>query len=476
MEKKLLSIFLTLILSASLMYANENLDDDLAGFGNDIQTEEVSELDGFSDEGFSDNDFSNYLNETTTTKSQEETNGIKLSGDFAFKTAYGTKSHKVDGVEYSGFNQAQTSIYLQLNAKLDDNFKVRVSGDAFYDAIYDLHPNSNYSDDILGAYKTQIRFDDVYIQGSITSNLDMKLGRQIVIWGKSDSIRITDVINPLDNRQPGLTDIEDLRLPTTMLKLDYYTGDWELSAMAIGESRVMIEAPARSEFFNVDAIFPSAPNPFLEFDEPSSSLDNMQYAFAANGIFSSWDLSFYAADVFDQKWHLEGNKRVVSKVKMLGTALNIVYGSWLLKMEVAYLEGVKYNTTSDSKNRMDILVGFDYMGLKDTTITLEMANKHIYDYETQMQYPSDFVEKNELQTAFRYTQSYLNDTLDISVLLNIFGESFQKGGFGRIWCEYQIIDALNTEFGYVEYIGGDKPFLEVNKDNDRLFANIKYSF
>jgi hypothetical protein len=261
-----------------------------------------------------------------------------------------------------------------------------------------------------------------------------------------------------------------------MLKLDYYVGDWELSAMAIAESRIMIEAPPRSEFFNVDGIFNTAPTPFFELEKPDNSWENMQYAFAANGIFSGWDLSFYAADVLDQKWHIKNKKRVLSKVKMAGSALNIAYGSWLFKSEVAYINGVRYNSTQDDKNRLDALVGFDYMGLKNTTISLEIANRHVFDYETKMQGAMDFIERNEMQTALRYTQNFLNDTLDISALLNMFGTSWEKGGFARVWLEYDVMDALNTEFGYVEYIGGDRVFLELNKDNDRLFANIKYSF
>ena len=470
MGSKLFKLFISLVFSVSTLYAQADLEDDLAGFDTigEKVTEEFSELDGFEDDTL--------LTLEDQKELKEKPSRIKLSGDLAFKTAYSIKEHKVDGVDYRGFNQAQTSLYVQLDTKLNDNFKLRMSTDLFYDAIYDLHPNTNYNDDILDAYKTQVRLDDVYIQGSLLNNLDIKLGRQIVIWGKSDSIRITDVINPLDNRLPGLTDIEDLRLPTTMLKLDYYVGDWEISAMAIGESRIMIEAPARSEFFNVDALFSGAPNPFLELEEPDNSVDNMQYAFAANGIFSGWDLSFYAADVLDQKWHIENNKRVVSKVKMAGSALNIAYGNWLLKTEAAYLNGIRYNSTIDSKNRLDLLVGFDYMGFRDATISVEVSNRHIYDYEIQMQSGMDYVDQDEMQTALRYTKNFLNDTLDISVLLSMFGSSWENGGFSRLWFEYDIMDALNTEFGYVEYIGGDKPFLEINKDNDRLFASLKYSF
>lgn len=424
LHKVLLSSFIAVSLASSI-YADTSMEDDLSGF----DTEEVIEK---TDEA--DADLAGFDDEPSEVASEEETpkkeKRVTISGNLAFKTSLGYQEHKVDGIEYSGINQAQTSLFLELDAKLSDDWKLKISGNTFYDAIYDIHSTNNYSNDILDAYKTQLRLDDTYIQGRITSSLDAKIGRQIVVWGKSDSIRITDVINPLDNRTPAMTDIEDLRLSVGMLKLDYYVGAWNLSAMVIPENRIMIEAPARSEFFPVDAIFPVAPNPFIDLETPSTSWDNMQYAFGANGVFSGWDLSFYAADVLDQKWHIDpaSMTRKVSRIQMLGSAINIASGSWLLKSEIAFLKGVKYNSTTDEKNRLDALVGFDYMGVRDTVLSVEVANRHIFDYEAQMSQViprPDYVDEDELQTAMRATRSFYNDSLDVSALLSIFGSQWQ---------------------------------------------------
>jgi len=275
LTKVLISSFIAISLASSI-YADTSIEDDLSGFGSEAD----ADLSGFDEEPTQE------IASQEVVQKKEEEKKITISGDLAFKTSVGYKEHKVNGIEYSGVNQAQTSLFLELDAKLSDDWKLKVSGDSFYDAIYDIHSTNNYSDDILDAYKTQLRLDDTYIQGSITSSLDAKIGRQIVVWGKSDSIRITDVINPLDNRTPAMTDIEDLRLSVGMFKFDYYYGAWNFSAMVIPENRIMIEASPRSEFFPVDAIFPIAPNPFLDLEGPANSLENMQYAFAANGIFS----------------------------------------------------------------------------------------------------------------------------------------------------------------------------------------------
>jgi len=452
-------------------------DADLAGFDDEVASDS-SDLDGFDEENVSDEPL--LKAEIEESEAQEESR-ITIGGDLAFKTSLGYIKHEVNGIDYSGINQAQTSLYLELDAKLSDDWKLKVSGDMFYDAIYDIKSNTNYSDAILDAYRTQLRLDDTYIQGKITSDLDAKIGRQIVVWGKSDSIRVTDVINPLDNRTPAMTDIEDLRLSVGMAKFDYYLGSWNFSAMVIAESRILEEAPARGEFFPVDKIFSTAPNPFIELVEPSTSWDNTQYAFAANGVFSGWDLSFYGANVLDQKWHINPTTqlREVSKVEMLGSAINIATGSWLLKSEVAYLNGVKYNSTLDAKNRLDALVGFDYMGIRDTVLSLEVANRYIFDYESQMSQAvskPDYVEKNEMQTAIRVTKSFLNDSLDATALLSIFGSSWENGGFARIWVDYELADAVGLNVGVVDYLDGDKPFSKAIRDNDRVFMDVTYSF
>jgi len=506
MQKRVvLSLTLATLLAASTLVAEESLDADLGGFDTEeVLSESSSDLDGFGDNDSSDDlaGFGDSQETTTEEISQEiqKESMFSLSGNIKFKTSYGYRDHGVKAnktdttaVDYSGFNQAQTSTYIQIDGKLSDDWKVRISGDAFYDGIYDINGAGQYNQETLDAYQTQLRFDDVYLQGRLSRDVDLKVGRQIVVWGKSDSIRITDVINPLDNRLPGMTDIEDLRLSTTMAKLDYYIGSWNLSVMAIGESRVFIEAAPRSEFFPVDKIFRSAPDPFIELENPEISWDNMQYAFAANGVFSGWDLSFYGADVFDSKWHIEGNLpnavRAVSKIQMLGSAINIVSGPWLLKSEIAYVNGIKYNSTQDEKQRLDALLGLEYMGVKDTVLSLEIANKHIFNYESQMSgLPAvsippvvpDYTEEDEVQTAMRVTRSFENDSINATLLLSMFGHNWEYGGFFRASVEYDVMDAVVANFGVIDYLDAaqadKKPMMGAISDNDRVFADITYSF
>ena len=58
----------------------------------------------------------------------------------------------------------------------------------------------------------------------------------------------------------------------------------------------------------------------------------------------------------------------------------------------------------------------------------------------------------------------------------MFGKEWEYGGYACIWVEYVVATGINTNFGIVDYIGGDKLFTNAIEDNDRVFADITYCF
>ena len=400
-------------------------------------------------------------------------------------------------MDFSGLSRSRIKGGLTLDMKHGDNWQSKFEMMAWYDASWAINGRDGYTQDVLDTYESFIDLKDAYIQGSLTKSLDLKFGRQIVIWGKSDSIRITDVINPLDNREPGMVDIEDLRLNETMTRLDYYFGDWGLSTIIIHEPRLEIEAAFGSDY-RPSGIF-GEPIPYARFPdriEPDWNLDNTQYAMSLDGRFVGWDLSLYAANVFDSRFDVELVNavpvRFYDKINMIGVASNMVSGGWLLKAEAAFINDVNYRSTG-RKNRLDALIGFDYSGIKDTVISLELADRHIFGYEEKMltltlleasaqnTFP-DFVRKDSLQIALRTSYSFDHDNATVTYLLSLAGGngtgSNFDGGFQRLWIDYKYNDAISLNAGIVDYIGGDSiiPFYRATEDNDRVFVEGKYSF
>ena len=510
MKEIVLAISLSILLAGNL--AADELEDALSGF-DEFDKESADspanipgdDLDDLDESGFDDPDADEVGADVSNAALEEEQPAwYSVSGYASFLGAYNYAQRSESVVapgdmpmDFSGLSRARIKGGLTLEMKHGDNWRSKFEVIAWYDASWAIHGRENYTHDVLDAYESFFDLKDAYVQGSLTPSLDLKVGRQVVIWGKSDSIRITDVINPLDNREPGMVDIEDLRLSEAMTRLDYYFGDWGLSGIIIHEPRLEVEAAFGSDYRPSDVF--GTPIPYDKFPDradPGWSLENTQYAMSLDGRFSGWDLSYYAAHVYDNRFGIElvnnAPLRTFDMINMVGIASNIVSGSWLFKAEAALINDIDYRST-DRKNRLDVLVGFDYMGFKDTVISLELADRHIFDYEERMltttlpeaaaqnTFP-DFVREDSIQIALRTSYSFDHDNATVTYLLSLFGgngpgDSFD-GGFQRLWIDYKYTDAVSISAGIVDYIGGDGiiPFYRAIEDNDRVYSEIKYSF
>jgi hypothetical protein len=457
--------------------SHDDLQDIIEGFEEEAATdkdpEDVSEddiLEGFDDE----------IKESEREETEKALlpDWLSVDGYFKISSVYSYLSHDAAGTDtnWHGLTRLRSELKLELDADLSENWQARVSGHAFYDFAYTINGRDNYTDDVLDHYEKELEFDEVYLQGGLTKDLDLKAGRQIVVWGRSDNIRITDVLNPLDLRWPGLVDIEKLRLPVTMTKLDYYIKDWSLSGIAINEVRYHNNPEFGSDFFPGTQPLPSSESPDEGF-----AIDKTQFAASLNGIFSGWDISFYLADIYSQLGYISRTSSQFevkhARLKMLGGAFNMAWGNWLFKTEAAYFDGFKFANTPDKEySRLDGLAGVEYSGISDATITLDIANRHYFDFEERLEDSPDFQKEDLFEWAFRVTKPYLNDALTLTFLANIFGPTGDDGGVQRFTAEYDYTDSIQLTGGIVFYQSGDLRRTMGIGDNDRVYFNVQYNF
>jgi hypothetical protein len=80
------------------------------------------------------------------------------------------------------------------------------------------------------------------------ARLNLRLGRQQVVWGQSIGLRILDVVNPQDYREFILDDPIDARIPLVGAKLDGVWAGTSFEAFAFPEFRPSLLANPESEF------------------------------------------------------------------------------------------------------------------------------------------------------------------------------------------------------------------------------------
>jgi hypothetical protein len=463
--------------------ADDELDDILGGFDDSAETD--SDLDSDFDAGG---------------------RFWELTGNVSLGASINYLDHESDtGTDYQGLSRLRSRLNLQLDLDLPRGWKGRLAGFGFYDWAYLIRGRHDFTDEVLDDYEWEVDFQEVWVEGSVASQVDLKVGRQIVNWGRSDTLRVLDILNPLDNREPGLVDIEDLRRPVMMLKASTYWGNWSFTAIAIPEIRFSKIPPIGSDFAPSNSSLGELAFFVAPEHIPSESFDNTGWAAAVTGIFSGWDISFHFARVWADRAYLvgrftpdpdpavafAGTELRHSRITLLGAGANYTYGSFLFKTEIAWLDGVDYATStplllpivgtvdipmgSVRRSRLDFMAGTEYYGFTDTNVALEVANRHIFGYRESMR-PNFDVEENALETALRITRTFLNERLDVTLVAIAFGNHAQDGSVVRLEAGYDLRDALVLKGGILLFQKGDNiPFDSISR-NDRLFVELKYSF
>ena len=181
------------------------------------------------------------------------------------------------------------------------------------------------------------------------------------------------------------------------------------------------------------------------------------------------------------------------RIRTLGLTGSLVSGSWVLKTELAkkydvafnrkdigeqlanispglYNEDTKAIKTWSEKNQYQTMLGIEYSGISDLTITFEGIVSRIESYE-------DNLASNETSglTYMSFNYSALNDTFNAKFIAMHLTDN--NGDVYRANLDYDLIDALTGSLGVIYYEADeDEALLYPYRRNDKYFCSIKYSF
>ncbi len=112
---------------------------------------------------------------------------------------------------------------------LDISAKYHIVGRFMYEAIYDVGPQAfqdvrDNDKENIDKFKAQYDLWECYFDFS-RGPLFLRLGKQNLAWGETDTFRLLDAINPLDNTFGGpFEDLDDRRIPLWMLRASWNFG------------------------------------------------------------------------------------------------------------------------------------------------------------------------------------------------------------------------------------------------------------
>jgi hypothetical protein len=128
---------------------------------------------------------------------------LRLRGRVAEDVAY--RLHDPGDV-----SKLRTTGWLDAKYTFSEEVDVRLGARAWYDA--DFHATDRYPANVERDQKTDVSLREAVVRAA-HGDLDVRLGRQQIVWGEAISTFITDVVNPRDFREFILQDFTETRIP-----------------------------------------------------------------------------------------------------------------------------------------------------------------------------------------------------------------------------------------------------------------------
>jgi hypothetical protein len=328
-------------------------------------------------------------------------------------------------------------------------------------------------------------FLDIYFD-----DFDLRLGKQMISWGKADAANPTNNINPSDFS--NLLDDDDIGV--VAVNLNYYWRDWGLQLVGV-PGFTPTRLPPRGTRFAllpdapVSIEVPGVPFPLLipveDPELPSNTPENSQFGVRAKTTYRGWDfsLSYYdgvndlpAASLrFGAGPFPVAVVPVYNRFRAMGTDFATTVGRWGIHGEAAQLvfDGEKEDS------RIQYVIGCDYKKSDilfdhDLFVIFEYIGEHVNHESESLDTGASLDSIFKSAFATNVTYGFTEYTkLEVVGIIDVYqGDDY----YVQPQLVHEVTDDLEITAG-LDLLGGPSgTFFGEFKDNDRVFVKLKYTF
>ncbi|HEY9542202.1 DUF1302 family protein [Prevotella sp.] len=330
--------------------------------------------------------------------------------------------------------------------------------------------------------RTRLELREAYLSYA-KGNLDLRMGRQIIVWGVADALRVTDCVSPFDYTEFLAQDYDDIRMPVNALRARYTMGAVTLEAVC---NPVVDFFVLPTDERNPWAVrLPSAALPYtidLESGMPEKRIRNMEFGGRLTVNLSGVDFSLSALRTWNkmpalcptlsadrQSLRINGEYR---RMTMLGADCSLPVGQFVFRAEVAdYIgeaQGAGVGQTAARRNVLNALAGADWYPGGDWNVSVQYCHQH-----TSGSLDGLSVYRNAGLATARISKDLLHNTLKLSTFAYI--DVTNGGVFNRFSTSYALNDQIELTAGY-DYFHADKGKFQMYAKNSEAWIKMKYSF
>jgi len=389
-------------------------------------------------------------------------------------------------------SKLKTLGWLEGKYAVSEAVSLRAAVRGWYDAVFDA--TGRYPANVERDQKTDLSLREALLTIG-HGDLDVRLGRQQIVWGEAISTFVTDVVNPKDFREFVLPDFSELRIPIWALDFTYrlsegvsFEGVWTPDTLAN-------KLPKRGAEFQFARIPYRFRNPVVRLpdDQDEFSVARSEGGFRLSVLRRGWDVSLIYYDEAD-KSPVFFQRRVAQpprpdvivldpqhpRVHVVGATLGKSLEPVVVRAEAAFTIGKRYETTDPleldgvvRRDTLDWLVGVDYTFFERLDTALQLSQKVLMGSATNLTRPG-VAARVTTWLALRLTTGFFDNTLNPTLL---FVVGANRGDFRlspRL--DYLVSGAVTLSIGADLFEGPRQTLYGQFDRNDRVTFTTTWRF
>ena len=333
---------------------------------------------------------------------------------FGLRNTEGSPKGESRRIEWRGFIQNETAytyddpahwsravVRTQLRAQGDESgvkWKATVRMDV--DPVY--YGTNFYPQPVREDQRLDFFLRETYVDTAV-GGLDLRLGKQNIIWGEMVGLFVADVVSARDQRDFILPDFEIIRIPQWAVRAEYFGEKSHAEVIWLPYPEMDNIGKPGAEFFPFQT--PPPPGFSQQFNDDrrlDNNLKNSSYGARASTLRNGWDLSaFYyrSTDVsptFYRDVTLSPAPTLVytprhDRIWQAGGTLTKDFGSFVTKVETVYTSGRQFNVTRLTEptgvvpqDTLDYVLGLDFALPRETRLNLQYFERLFFQHDPDL--------------------------------------------------------------------------------------------
>ncbi|WP_160154161.1 DUF1302 family protein [Microbulbifer sp. ALW1] len=287
----------------------------------------------------------------------------------------------------------------------------------------------------LGAH-TEVELREFYLE-AYPFGTYLKLGKQQIVWGQTDGLKVLDRVNPQRYREFILEDFESSRIPLWAAKWEFsmdtiLNKDWDGQLILIPD-QTYHEVPAAGASYAPTSpelvVTPPAGSIITgyTFEKPDRVLADADAGLQLSSRLHGWDLTvnylYHYADTPVMRLYQENSGMRIhgsyERTHTIGGSASNAFGDFTLRSEMGYTTDRHIQTNTMAENNgvvrggeLSYALGLDWMGLSDTLVSAQLIQSW-FDRDGVSAYRDTI----ETDATLLIEHTFLNEVLTLSNLL-----------------------------------------------------------